>query len=75
MFMIEVGVTKWEIERLEAEIAQLQQAGLVGGEGKKQLLANLATVGSLALTGLGSALISVGKRLSGQRTSGRTAVV
>lgn len=74
-YMLAIDITKLEMERLDDKIARLQRAGLVGSEGKKQLLANLAVVGSHVLMSLGSALISAGERLSRRGTSGRAATV
>ena len=72
-YMLAADIAKWEMERLDGKIARLQRAGLVRSEGEKQLPANLAAVGSHVLMSLGSALVSAGERLSGQRTSGRAA--
>jgi hypothetical protein len=74
-YMIATDIAKLEAEQLDRKIARLRQAGLVRSEGKKQLLANLAAVGSHVLMSLGSALVSAGERLSDGRTSGRTATV
>lgn len=72
-YMIAINIAKLEIERLDRKIEQRRRAGLMRHEEKKHLLTGLAMVGSNVLMSLGSALVSTGKRLSGQRTSGRAA--
>ena len=74
-YMVEIGIAKWEMERLDGKIARRYRAGLVRSAEEKQLLANLAAVGSHILMSLGSALASAGERLSDGRTSGRAATV
>jgi hypothetical protein len=74
-YILAVDIVKWEMERLDGKIARLQRAGLVRSAEEKQLLANLAAVGSHILMSLGSALVSAGERLSDERTSGRVATI
>lgn len=66
---------RWEIRRPNGETTQHYRTGLTRSEGGRQLLTNLTAVGSHALLKLGGTLTSAGKRLSGGRTSGRTAAV
>lgn len=73
--MLEIGIAKWKIEGLDDKIARRYRTEPVKSAEEKQLLANLAAAGSHILTGLGSALVSAGERLSGERTSGRAATV
>jgi hypothetical protein len=65
---------RWEIRRPNSETVQHYRTGLTRSKGEKQLLANLTTAGSHVLLKLGGALTSAGKRLSGARTPGKTAV-
>lgn len=71
--MLEIGIAKWKTEGLDDKIARRYRAEPVKSAEEKQLLANLATVGSHVLTGLGSALVSAGERLGDERASGRAA--
>jgi hypothetical protein len=64
---------RWEIRRPNNETAQHYRTGLARRKREKRVLTNLTAVGSHALLKLGSALTSAGKRLSGRKTSGRTA--
>jgi hypothetical protein len=73
--MLESGILKWERERLHGEAARPDRAGLVRGQGERQLLTDLAAVGSRVLLSLGSVLISAGERLSDGRPSSRSATI
>mgnify|MGYP001055392450 CR=1 FL=1 len=64
---------KWETKRLDDEAARHYRARLAKSDGEKHLMMDLVAVVSRALLKLGGALISAGERLSGGRTSGKTA--
>ena len=41
-YVFEIGILKWEMERLDGEAARRYRAGLVRSEGERQLLTDLA---------------------------------
>lgn len=64
---------RWDIKRPSGEAIQHYRTGLTRSKGGRQLLTNLTAVGSHALLKLGGTLTSAGEKLSGGKTSGRTA--
>ena len=73
--MLEYCVGKWETEHRYSTPAWRHRVALASRRGQRQLLTDLAAVGSHVLLTLGSALTTAGEWLSDGKTSGRVATV